>query len=263
MRKYLYIYKSEIMSNLQYVNNILFGFIGYFILLFVFFNLWKYLYSDPNELIHGYSMEQTIWYVIVTEILWSTVGGRKLCQKISNDVKSGNIAYNMNKPYDYVGYSLFNHLGIATIKGVIYIILGFLLGILFLRMVPSHTIITILLVLLSSIMATIISCFLIITIGLFSFLIEDSNPLYWVYSKLILILGTLFPIEFFPKMVQPILTYSPIYAVAYGPAKLFVNFSWDVCLQVFITQMIYITIGYILCKFIYNRGVKKLNVNGG
>ena len=39
MKKYLFIYKSELMSNLQYVFNILTGFIGYFIFIFVFLNL--------------------------------------------------------------------------------------------------------------------------------------------------------------------------------------------------------------------------------
>lgn len=263
MRKYLFIYKSEIMSNLQYIGNILFGFISYALLLFVFFHLWNSIYSDPEELIHGYNMNQTIWYVILTEILWSSVGGKKLCQKISNDVRGGNIAYNLNKPYDYIGYSLSSHLGTATIKMILYVILGFMLGFLFLRNLPVHTLSSILVVLLSCILAIIISCLLIIMIGLFSFIIEDSTPFYWLYSKAILILGTLFPIEFFPTIMQPILTYSPIYAVSSGPAKLFVNFSWNGCVEVLFIQLFYIGICYILCKLVYQKGVKKLNVNGG
>lgn len=263
MRKYLFIYKSEIMSNLQYIGNILFGFISYALLLFVFFHLWNSIYSDPEELIHGYNMNQTIWYVILTEILWSSVGGKKLCQKISNDVRGGNIAYNLNKPYDYIGYSLSSHLGTATIKMILYVILGFMLGFLFLRNLPVHTLSSILVVLLSCILAIIIGCLLIIMIGLFSFVIEDSTPFYWLYSKAILILGTLFPIEFFPTIMQPILTYSSIYAVSSGPAKLFVNFSWNGCVEVLFIQLFYIGICYILCKLVYQKGVKKLNVNGG
>lgn len=263
MRKYLFIYKSEIMSNLQYIGNILFGFISYALLLFVLFHLWNYIYSDPEKLIHGYNMNQTIWYVILTEILWSSIGGKKLCQKISNDVRGGNIACNLNKPYDYIGYSLSSHLGTATIKMIFYVVLGFMFGFISLRNLPVHTLISILVVLLSCIFAIIISCLLITMIGLFSFIIEDSTPFYWLYSKAILIFGTLFPIEFFPALMQPILTYSPIYAVSSGPAKLFVNFSWNGCVKVLLIQIFYIGICYILCKLIYQKGVKKLNVNGG
>jgi len=263
MRKYLFIFKSEIMSNLQYLSNIAFGFIGCFVILFVFLNLWQYIYTDPNELINGYNMDQMIWYVVITEILWISIGGRKLCTKICDDVRGGNIAYNINKPYNYIGYSLFSHLGSVFIKGIMFIIMGMLTGFLFIGGFPDLTIITILLVLLSGIFATIISTLLIIFIGLVSFIIEDSQPFYWLYSKFILVFGVIFPIEYFPLFLQPILKYSPIYAVSYGPAKLFIDFSWPTCLNVFITQIVYIGIAYFLCALLYKKGVKNLNVNGG
>ena len=118
-------------------------------------------------------------------------------------------------------------------------------------------------VLITMILATFISIFLIIFIGLISFYIEDANPLYWVYSKFILILGTLFPIEFFPKLLQPIVSYSPIYVVSYGPAKLFVNFNWTLAIQVIISQIIYLFFAYLICLLLYRKGVRQLNVNGG
>ena len=101
MRKYIYIFKSEIMSNLQYVFNTFMGFIGHFIMLFILFNLYRYLYSGQEEIINGYTANQMIWYVIFTEVIWGMVGGRKLAKKISNDVKSGNVIYNINKLFSF------------------------------------------------------------------------------------------------------------------------------------------------------------------
>ncbi len=263
MKKYLFIIKTEIMSNFQYIWNVLFGFVGYAIILFILFNLWKYLYSDPSQLINGYNMNQMTWYVIITEILWSTLGGRKLCRKISNDVKSGNIAYNINKPYDYIGYSLSTHLGDMIVKGIIFTILGMLLGYIFLGSFPNLNIISILILILVAILASIISCLLIIIIGLFSFFIEDSGPFYWLYSKFILILGTIFPIEYFPKVMQGFLNYSPVYVVSYGPAKLFVDFSYSRALSIIIAQVVYIIVVSLIANIIYRKGVKRINVNGG
>ena len=80
---------------------------------------------------------------------------------------------------------------------------------------------------------------------------------------MILILGTIFPIEFFPVFLQPIFKYSPIYVVSYGPAKLFVDFNWNSCLEIFVLQFIYLIIGILLSNFMYKKGVRKLNVNGG
>ena len=43
MKKYLYIFKSEIMSNLQYAFDIFVGFIGYAVHIFIFLNYSPYL----------------------------------------------------------------------------------------------------------------------------------------------------------------------------------------------------------------------------
>lgn len=263
MKKYLLIYKFEIMSNLQYVFNLLTGFVSFCVLMLIFYNLWGYLYSDPSQLINGYSMKQMIWYVIITEVLWMSLNGRNLCKKIAEDVRGGNIAYNINKPYNYILYSTFSSLGRTTIKFVILMFIGGILGFVFLKGFPNINIFKFLVVFISMILAMIINTLLVVFVGLISFYIEDANPLYWVYSKFILILGTLFPIEFFPKLLQPIVSYSPIYVVSYGPAKLFVNFNWTLAIQVIISQIIYLFFAYLICLLLYRKGVRQLNVNGG
>ena len=263
MKKYIFIFKSELMSNIQYVANILTGFIGYFLILYIFLNLWQYIYSDPNELINGYSMNQMIWYVIVTEILWMSLGGRNLNRKISNDVRSGNITYNIIKPYNYVEYILSSHLGITLLRFFLVTILGMTLGFIFLGSFPNLSIFGVIGVLISCFLATIINILIIIGLGLFSFYVEDASPIYWVYSKIILILGTIFPVEFFPVILQPFIKYSPVYAVSAAPAKLFVDFHLNTFLETMLIQGIYLIICSGIVHFIYKKGVKKLNVNGG
>lgn len=263
MRKYLYIYKSEVMSNIQYVFNILIHTLGYIVMIFIFFNLWNYIYDDPTKLINGYSKEQMIWYVIITEIIWGAVGGRKYCRKICNDVKGGNIAYIMNKPYSYIGYAIVSHLGEMTINAIIVSLVGIGMGFIFFKGLPSISILGIIIVLFSSLLAIIISTLFITFIGLFSFIIEDANPLYWLYSKIILVLGTIFPIEFFPGILGTIIKFSPIYVTCYGPAKLFVDFDIQNALRILIAQIIYLGISWMMCYLLYRKGVKKLNVNGG
>ena len=141
MRKYIYIYKSELMSTLQYMINILFKLIGFIVLIFIFMNLWDYIYNDPSEIINGYSKNQMIWYVIITEIIWGATEGRKYCKKIANDVKGGNIAYMMNKPYSYISYAISSHLGETTIRALISIVVGVLMGLIFLQEIPKLSVI--------------------------------------------------------------------------------------------------------------------------
>ena len=263
MKKYWFIFKTEIMTNLQYITNIGVSFIGNFIMLFILFNLWNYLYDDPTSLINGYSKAQMIWYVIVTEYLWMLVGGRRLVRKISNEVKSGGVTYKLNKPYSFTLYCITEHLGSIFLKAMIYIILFLGVGFIFVGHFPSLNIINILIIIATLFMATLISTLILTALGLLAFFIEDSGPLYWVYSKIILILGTIFPIEYFPVFLQKILKFTPVYVVSYGPAKLFVDFSYSNAIRIVIAQVIYLLVAYLICTLIYRKGVKRINVNGG
>ena len=60
MRKYAVIYRSVLMENLQYAANIAMGFISYIVFIFVFIQLWNYIYEAPGSLIAGYTKEQMI-----------------------------------------------------------------------------------------------------------------------------------------------------------------------------------------------------------
>ena len=154
-------------------------------------------------------------------------------------------------------------MGTTFIKSIVYIIFSVILGIIFTSMFPSMSILKLLIVILSFLLAVIISDLLVIMIGMLSFKIEDSGPIYWVYSKLILLLGVLFPIEYFPSVFQPILKYSPVYVTTSGPAKLFVDFSYDLAYKTLIIQLVYLVLAILLCRLMYKKGVRNLNVNGG
>lgn len=263
MRKYLYIFKTTLIESLQYITNILLGFISFFLIMYIFLNLWEYMYADGTQLINGYTMQQMIWYVLVTEVLWYGTRNKTLTNQISRDIKDGNIAYNINKPYNYVTYVIAKHLGEITIKGAIYILVGLIIGIVFVGNIPGFNPAYIPLILISIILGVLINSVIRILISILSFWIEDANPLHWIYDKSILVLGTLFPIEVFPIWLQPIIKCTPIYAVTYGPAKLVIDFSWGMFTQIITAQIIYLAVSILLITILYRKGVKKLNVNGG
>ena len=110
MRKYLNIFKATLINELQYVSDIVLGFLSFLIKIFIFLQLWNYLYDDPSSLIAGLSKDQMIWYVIITEMIWYGTRNKTLVSQITDDIKSGGIAYTLNKPYSYIIYKLQNTL---------------------------------------------------------------------------------------------------------------------------------------------------------
>lgn len=263
MRKYYYIFKTNLIEQFQYVADILIGFFAYIIMMCIFLYLWQYVYQDPDTLINGYTMVQMIWYVIITEMIWFGTRNKTLTTEISTDIKSGKIAYNINKPYNYVFYIMSKYLSEIVLRFFIYLILAIIVGLIIVGPLPTFQIYTLPLVTIVFLLGIIINAIIRITISLVSFWIEENKPFHWMYDKLILVVGTIFPIEMFPTFLQPVIKATPIFVVMYGPAKLIVDFSYITLYQVLIAQIIYITISTILMIFLFNKGVKKLNVNGG
>jgi len=263
MKKYIHIYKTTLIENLTYISNILFGFVNFTVMMFIFLNLWQYMYSDSSQVINGYTMEQMVWYVLIAEALWFGSRNKSLMRQISNDIKSGNIAYNINKPYNYIFYIIAKHLGEITIKFVVFAIIGTVLGNLFVGPIQNFNFANLPLILITVLLGVLINSGIRIAISIISFWIEDSTPFHWVYDKLILVVGTLFPIEMFPVVLRPILKCTPIMVVTYGPAKLLIDFSMSNFIQVIIAQTIYLIVTFAIIMILYERGVKKLNVNGG
>lgn len=263
MRKYLFILKTTLMESLQYIMSIILGFLMFFIIIFVFMNLWQYIYSDPDRLISGYSLGQMIWYVTLTEAIWFGTRNGVITAQISDDIKSGAIAYVINKPYHYVVYMIVRNLGEIMIKFLLYLSVGLILGYIWVGGIPDFNPAYIPLILVIFIAGTLINIFLTMSISLLSFWIEDAAPFHWIYVKIILLLGIIFPVEMFPVWAQPIIKCTPIYVITYGPVRLIINFDYKLFISVLLAQIIYLITSFSILMVLYRKGVKKIYVNGG
>ena len=67
----------------------------------------------------------------------------------------------------------------------------------------------------------------------------------------------------FPKFLQPIIRCTPIFVVSYGPARLLINFTLESFIEILIAQVVYLIIAIAINLILFQKGVKKLNVNGG
>ena len=142
-RKYRVIYRSVLMENLQYAANIALGFFGYFVFIFIFIKLWDYMYRSPGELIAGYSKEQMIWYVMMTEMMWFGSNASAVGRQVKTDIRGGNIAYLMNKPYHYTLYILAKYTGEWSIRLPMYAGLAVVIGTVMVGPVPGFRLITV------------------------------------------------------------------------------------------------------------------------
>ncbi len=262
-RKYAVIYKSVLLENLQYVANVALGFFTYFVFIYIYIRLWGYMYRSPEELIAGYTKEQMIWYVMMTEMLCFGANANVVAGEVARDIRGGNIAYLMNKPYHYTLYILARYTGEWSVRLPIYAAFAVLIGAVLVGPLPHFRWITLPVMALCAVLGITINAVFKLCISLFSFWIEDTTPFQWIYNKLILVVGIVFPVEIFPQTLQPLLKLTPIYTVCYGPAKLVVDFRLEKCVEILAAQAVYLAVGCGLMFLIYRKGVKRLYVNGG
>ena len=124
MKKYTVIYRSVLMEYLQFTANVAMGFVSYFVFIFIFIQLWNYIYDDPRQLIAGYTKEQMIWYVMITETLWFGTRAAAVSSQAATDIRGGNIAYQINKPYHYALYLLSRYTGEWSVRLPMYALLS-------------------------------------------------------------------------------------------------------------------------------------------
>lgn len=263
MKKYKVIYRSVLMENLQYAPQIMIGYISYFIFIYVFIQLWNYIYAVPGERIAGYTKEQMIWYVMITEMILFGARSADAARQVSMDIRGGNIAYLMNKPYHYTMYILTKYTGEWNIQLPMYAGFTAVIGVTMVGRLPDFRLLTLLAAVPCIVLGITINAVFKLCISLLSFWIEDAAPFQWLYDKVIIIIGTIFPIEIFPVWLQPFFKLTPIYTVCYGPAKLIVDFSMEKWVEILLAQAVYLTAGFVIMFWIYAKGVKKLYVHGG
>ena len=260
IRKYLTVVRISFQNAFVYRSNALGGLVFYALFIFVFFNLWRAIYQSGEAA--GYSLNQIIWYLCMTELI---VFGCKtgIFSEMNEDVKSGSIAYQLNRPYHYVFYQFSNALGTMFFNLIIYGVLAVVLGLIMVGPLPDYKLSMLPFGLFSGMLGILINFFLMMTLGFTAFKLEDNLAFFLIYQKLVFMLGMFIPVEFLPKWLQNVAVWLPFSYIAWAPAKLIVDFSWKLFWQVVPVQVCWAFIAIILAIFMYSYGVRSLQAHGG
>lgn len=265
MKKYALIFKTGLKQESKTTMNTIVRSIGYIVMVYIFIQLWRYIYIDSgrSEVIPGYTFEMMIWYLIITEIVMCILSSKAITKPISDEVRSGKIAYYTTRPYNYFSYQVTNFFSVSLFRMVFLLASGLLIGFAFIGSLPTFTAYGITLGIVSLTIGILLWCVMFVIIGMLAFWVENSQPYGWVIHKLFLMLVLFFPPEVFAGIVQNIITYSPLNAAMAGPARLIVNFSFELFFQTLAIQLFYFAAFILLGLFMYAKGAKRVNVYGG
>lgn len=243
--KYSYITKISLSNNLVYFGDFLARNFFFVFIIYIYMMLWTNIYGSKGDNIAGFTLNQMIWYLVVTEIV--TLSRSNVFNEVNQDVKNGNIAYMLNKPYNYILYCFSNSLGEMGVKLLTNAIVGLIIGVLCVGPLKNFNFIHLPFIIISILLGIFINFFIHISLSLTSFWLEENSAFFWIYSKLVFTLGgMLIPLELFPEWLKNISLNLPFAYVTYAPAKLAVNFSFDRFLYTVAFQIMYLGIFFLL-----------------
>ncbi|WP_170311631.1 ABC transporter permease [Vallitalea okinawensis] len=262
LSKYVYMVKLKIAEAITYAFDFAGRSVFFAFIILIYLMLWQTIYGDGKVEIEGFTLNMMIWYLIVTEMV--TLSNIAIHQDVAEDVKSGQIAYMLSKPYSYIGYQFTNFFGRSSIRLLINTVIGISIGLLLVGPLENFKLYSIPFIILSIILGMTLDFTITLCLSLSAFWVEENAPFRWIYQKLVFTLGgMLMPIDLFPVWLQDLVRYLPFTYVTYAPAKTAVDFSFAAYGTVLCIQGLYILLFIGISLLIYRKGVRALNVNGG
>ncbi|KEO80998.1 ABC transporter permease [Tumebacillus flagellatus] len=259
--KYTAVGKITVRNNLAYLYDYLIRSLFLLVILYIFAQLWRVTYDGiGTATISGYTFEQLLWYLVFAEAM--VLSSPRLARRIEDEVKKGDVAYQLTRPVSYLLFQYAQYMGEAYVLVPVHLLVGGALGTMMFG-VP-HFGWGWIGFLLISVGAFTVNFLLNMILALTSFWIEETRGLEFVYYKIVFTLGgMLLPLEMFGGTVRQIADWLPFQCVVYFPSKTAVQFDAGEIGHMLGVQAVWAAVLTVCLTLIYRKGVKKLNVNGG
>jgi ABC-2 type transport system permease protein len=239
--------------------NELYGRMAFFVVILgVFSSLWRVVAeagmpvaADPKSL---------VWYLAATE--WILLSAPPIHIEIQEAVRRGDVVYRLGHPVSYVAAEYASGLGLLAVRSPFLGLTAFLCAFAFTGWTPPPT--ALLVVIPFGFAASALITALYLGIGLLAFWLQDVAPVYWVWQKLMFILGGLMlPLELYPAFVQRAARFTPFPSLLAAPAS-FVLGTHLVTPGALAARLVgwsvVTTLGVV---WIFRRAVSRLTINGG
>jgi len=252
----------SIANNLAYLPEVFFRALLLVVLVFILTQLWKTTFSARGTTrLSGFSISDMVWYLVAAEAIAMSLPA--LTRRIDQEVRSGQLAYLLGRPCNYVLYHFSQYLGERLVRLAMNAIVGSILALLIVGP-PHFTWMGLAAWPLAAFLALCIDFVAYATIGLFAFWTENTESFSLVFSRLTLVLGgVLAPLEIFPQPLRSIAQALPFSAILYGPSRTLVHFELASFIQLLEQQVLMIAIGGLILFAVYQIAIRRVNINGG
>lgn len=247
----------------SYLINLLSSNSSILIRIWVFVALYKLTFrSMAVTQIDGLNLSQIVWILAITQSLGCVVNP-DVSKLIEEDVRSGNIAYMLNRPYSFLIYQFACFWGRSSASlplniGLSSVITAYFVG--GIQFNPIGILAAVYLAIVGLCVHFLMNCM----IGLLSFWIEDVSSFRWLYQKAYIVFGgMILPTAIFPTAFRKIAEVLPFAHIFHSPAQMVVNYTSSDFYFFAMVQSFWLVTLLIAISLLFTRVVRNLSVNGG
>jgi ABC-2 type transport system permease protein len=206
---------------------------------------------DPREM---------LWYLAMTE--WVVMSAPLIFFQIEEDVRRGDVAYQLGRPASWLGARFAHGLGALAVRAPVLLV--FACSAAWLYAGPPASPRGLALAIVLGLVAAAVLTVFHLAIGIVAFWLGDVAPAFWIWQKLMFVLGgLLLPLQFYPDLFVRVASFTPFPAFLAGPASLLTREPLWSASVVTLALVIWAVIGIAVARAAFGRAVRQLQVNGG
>lgn len=265
LKLYLQFIANSFYQNSIYRFNTVFDIISKLVILIVQIAIWAYLLANKSvsSSIGVISMNDMITYSIISSFIWLFIT-TDVISRMHNLIKSGDISMLLIRPFSLFLYVFCESFG-SYLYRIVFQLLPMVLVILpFYRIqLPKYDIFILFIVSLFN--GVLINFIITYILGIVGFWIISVNNLSMLLNSLVRLLsGMIVPLWFFPRQLLVIADLLPFKGMFYYPISIFLNkMNYHEIVLSLANQIFWLVVLFIFQKFLYQRAIHKLVIQGG
>lgn len=265
--KYLEYFKIGFKKSVEYKSYLIGALITPLFMGVFFYYIWSYIFEvkgggDPNFLIGGFTFEEMMVYLIIG-LLLNTARSSEVADRISETIKSGDIAIFLCRPVNFVKSLLADGIGGKVVNFVMFTVLLIVMTNLFNLPYPKGSIFVIFLFYAFFMLFFDIVLYVIIG-GLAFWFVEIWGIKSSIEQVLWILSGRVLPLSLFPVWMQSFLAFTPFMYLEFTFASLYLGkLGVEEALKAMAIFIFWIFVLVLLMRLLYKKGFNKLESFGG
>jgi ABC-2 type transport system permease protein len=228
------------------------------VILGVFSSLWRAvaeagmpIAADPRAL---------VWYLAATE--WILLSAPPIQLDVQEAIRRGDHVCRLSHPVSFVMAEFATGVGLWMMRAPVLAIAAFCCAFVFTGWIPPVT--GLALVVPLGLLASLLLTAIHVPLGLLAFWLHDATPVFWVWQKLLFVLGGLMlPLELYPPVVQQVAAATPFPSLLAGPASFVMGAAVVTPATLVRRLFIWSCVTALATAALYRRALSNVTVNGG